>query len=121
MPFDWRDFLNLAKELSNYPQTNSLQEAAVRSAVSRAYYAAFCWAREYATKELNFQPSGRAEDHSALRNRLQQSKQMKTASMLNNLRQWRNLCDYGANVSNLSSLAQNALNYAEKVIKACKG
>lgn len=54
MPFDWRDFLSLAKELSNYPKTSSLQEAAARFAVSRAYYAAFCWATDYASKDLAF-------------------------------------------------------------------
>lgn len=121
MPFDWRDFLNLAKELSNYPETNSLQEAAARSAVSRAYYAAFCWAMDYASKNLGFRQSGTAEDHAALRQLLQQSNQTKTASRLNNLRRWRNLCDYDANVSNLAPLVQNALAYAEKVVEACEG
>lgn len=62
MPFDWRHFLSLAKELSNYSGTSSLQEAAARSAVSRAYYAAFCWALDYASMQLGFQRSGKAED-----------------------------------------------------------
>ncbi len=121
MPFDWRDFLSLAKELSNYAETSSLQEAAVRTAVSRAYYAAFCWAMDYASKSLGFQRSGTAEDHATLRQLLQQSNQTKIASKLNNLRRWRNLCDYDANTPNLGSLVQNALAYAEKVIAACNG
>lgn len=115
MPFDWRDYLRLAKELSNYAETSSLQEAAARSAVSRAYYAAFCWAMDYASKSLGFQRSGTAEEHATLRQLLQQSGQPKTGSRLNNLRRWRNLCDYDANISNMGSLVQNALAYAEVV------
>jgi uncharacterized protein (UPF0332 family) len=39
--FDWADYLTLAQELA----TRSSDEAALRSAISRAYYAAFCEAR----------------------------------------------------------------------------
>lgn len=120
MPFDWKDFLSLAKELSNYSGTSSLQEAAARSAVSRAYYAAFCWALDYASMQLGFQRSGKAEDHTSLRQLLQQSNRPQTASKLNSLRIWRNLCDYEASVVNLSSLVQKALVYAEKVIEDCQ-
>ncbi len=42
MPFDWRDYLSLGQELSQRQD-----EAAQRSAISRAYYAAFCCARVY--------------------------------------------------------------------------
>lgn len=38
--FDWRDFFNLAEELSNRND-----EACIRSAISRYYYSAFCSAR----------------------------------------------------------------------------
>lgn len=38
MPFDWAEYLRLAEELAQRPD----DEAAHRSAVSRAYYAAFC-------------------------------------------------------------------------------
>ncbi len=40
--FDWRDFFNLAEELSNRND-----EACIRSAISRYYYSAFCSARYY--------------------------------------------------------------------------
>ncbi len=40
MPFDWRGYFDLAKELSERED-----EAALRSAISRAYYAAFCSAQ----------------------------------------------------------------------------
>lgn len=40
LPFDWQDYYVLAKELSEREE-----EAALRSAISRAYYAAFCSAQ----------------------------------------------------------------------------
>jgi len=42
MPFDWQEYLLLARELSQRSG-----EAALRSAISRAYYAAFCTACNY--------------------------------------------------------------------------
>jgi hypothetical protein len=54
MPFDWREYLNLARQLAGLQGSDYSQEAVERSAVSRAYYAAFCWARNYAEKNLGF-------------------------------------------------------------------
>src|SRR5665213_437930 len=47
MPFDWNQYLTLAKTLSG----TVTDEASMRSAVSRSYYSAFSLARERA--ELN--------------------------------------------------------------------
>jgi RNA-splicing ligase RtcB len=54
MPFDWREYLNLARQLAGLQGSDYSQEAVERSAVSRAYYAAFCWARNYAEKNRGF-------------------------------------------------------------------
>ena len=43
MRFDWREFLDLAYFWGR-GDTRYSQESAYRSAVSRAYYAAFCYA-----------------------------------------------------------------------------
>lgn len=45
MSFDWLDYLDLAEELAGQGKAVSSQESRLRSAVSRAYYAAFCKAR----------------------------------------------------------------------------
>jgi uncharacterized protein (UPF0332 family) len=66
MAFDWRDFLDLAKTLIGQG-SNYSTEAASRTAVSRAYYAAFCWARNYAESQLEFQKRRTPEDHRELR------------------------------------------------------
>lgn len=47
MNFSWSDYLTVAYELSSMATTSSFQEAKMRSAISRAYYAAFCTARNY--------------------------------------------------------------------------
>jgi hypothetical protein len=46
--FDWVEFLALANDLRGRLGALYSEEAANRTAVSRAYYAAFCHARNYA-------------------------------------------------------------------------
>lgn len=46
MSFDWHEYLNLARELQRNKQMGSAEEARLRSAVSRAYYAAYHAARK---------------------------------------------------------------------------
>ena len=58
--FDWADYLTLAQELA----TRRSDEAALRPAVSRAYYAAFCQARNVLRREgVN---TGDLRSHTAL-------------------------------------------------------
>ena len=40
-PFDWRHFLYLADDLAGYPDKSYCAEANERTAISRAYYAAY--------------------------------------------------------------------------------
>lgn len=47
MSFDWFDYLELSKELESSAQGSALEEAKLRSAISRAYYALFCSAKNY--------------------------------------------------------------------------
>jgi uncharacterized protein (UPF0332 family) len=47
MAFDWEEFLLLSRALANQPNTEPHYEGRLRTAVSRAYYAAFCTARDY--------------------------------------------------------------------------
>jgi len=42
MSFDWADYLTLAQELADQAASSQSTEAKLRSAISRAYYAAFC-------------------------------------------------------------------------------
>lgn len=92
MEFDWREYLTLAKFLKN---TNEIdREAALRSAVSRAYYAAFCHARNYAQYRDNFTPTGFGQDHALVRNHFKNRRIRSIHTHLTRLIQWRESCDY---------------------------
>jgi uncharacterized protein (UPF0332 family) len=54
--FDWQDYYLLARELLSLAESSSLKEAMVRSAVSRAYYAAYHRACDY-LREVGEYPS----------------------------------------------------------------
>lgn len=51
MSFDWHQYLDLARELQRNKQMGSAEEARLRSAVSRAYYAAYHVARKRLEQE----------------------------------------------------------------------
>lgn len=119
MPFDWREYVELAKDLAGQAKAAYSTEAAQRSAVSRAYYGAFCFARNYAQTHLGFQDTGKAEDHIKLREHLTRNGRAKLASALNKLRGWRNDCDYEDEVPNIGRLVQSAIRLAEQVIQQC--
>jgi uncharacterized protein (UPF0332 family) len=47
MSFDWTDYLSLAQTLYKEAKSQPQAEARYRAAISRAYYAAFCSARNH--------------------------------------------------------------------------
>jgi uncharacterized protein (UPF0332 family) len=120
VPFDWREYLELARELAGLRGSGYSPEAAERSAVSRAYYAAFCWARNYAEKNLGFEPKGKPSDHAKLRGHLQKKGHPELASDLNKLRGWRNACDYKDQVSQLRQQVSSSIKVADKIIQRCR-
>lgn len=118
MSFDWKDFLKLAEMLKDQSSLG-LREARIRTCVGRAYFAAFCVARDYAERHLGFQPTRRAEDHKSVMEKLKEKKN-DAASCLARLRQWRNECDYKENLAgkDMSDLVTSALKDAHRVVKA---
>ena len=121
MPFTWAEYLNLAADLAGLHHEQYSEEARYRTAVSRAYYAAFCHARDYAARHLGFVPTGKPEDHRKLREYLQNKggKWISVARYLNDLRQSRNACDYLQSVNNVVRQASLAIDQARRVFKAC--
>lgn len=120
MSFDWREYLELAQALTAQAGSGYSKEAAKRSAISRAYYAAFCWARNYAEANWGFQRTATAEDHGRLREHLRRQRRMQLASDLNKLRGWRNACDYDDKVPSLDQFVQSAIRIADKIIQECR-
>lgn len=121
MNFDWRRFLDLARDLdAGAPRltTASHQEAAWRCAVGRAYYALFGHAREYAQRVWRIPFAGTAEDHRTVMEcyRLHPSLG-KVGAALGNLRWQRNQCDYRRQVSNVQMMAADCIDEAAEAIK----
>lgn len=117
MAFDWQEYYELAKCLQGKTIATYSLEAAHRSAVSRAYYAAFCHARGCA--RLNFVPKKSASDHRGVRQALTKSPdpQLRAISgTLDRLRKSRNLCDYDDDVTDLSAMVSRALRDAQQVL-----
>lgn len=128
MSFDWSEYLVLAKELASQTQGSSTQEARWRSAVSRAYYAAFRKARNHLRdKEGKRQELASGNTHQIVINlfselynnsRNKNPKHLLIAQNLRDLRSARNRTDYEDVVTNLQGLASTSLIKAEKVISS---
>jgi len=70
MSFDWIDYLKLAQALQANPDIPGPKEASLRSAASRAYYAAFKSAVNFARSE-GFEPKYTGEDHWSIKRHYQ--------------------------------------------------
>lgn len=116
--FYWGDFLKVAQDLASRASTESLEDAYLRSSVSRAYYAAFGSVKEYAVQYLGYAPQGRQSDHALLRRHLRQQGGAwnDVADKLEDLRKWRNLCDYDTNVPNLNAITLQSLRFASEIL-----
>jgi len=111
MAFEWSEYLDLAQFLfsnsNNFHQIT--RESAYRSAVSRAYYAAFCHSREYARAKYNFIPTGTGKDHKSIRDELKKNGLIRVANKLEVIHQWRKKCDYDNDVNNIDIITQEAI------------
>jgi hypothetical protein len=116
MAFDWKDYHRLALQLEATAGENGIEEAALRSCVSRLYYGAFRTALKRA-EGFNFKAEGFGGDHSALRRHLQSRGKRNVANLLGDLQIWREQCDYQDSVENLSAIVENAKETAESVYR----
>lgn len=110
--FDWVEYLNLASELVNRDD-----EACQRSAVSRAYYAVFCTARDKFQNRGEFHPGRTADDHKDLWDALRNDYDMQRRQIGlegNRLRGKRNKADYDNSVNNISVFAKTAVESAQE-------
>ena len=104
------DFLILAKELHS-----SGNEAALRSATSRAYYAAFHRGREMLTS-MNFKISTGAAAHGDICNYLQNSGDRRAEAAgqkLESLRSARNKADYRLDIPHIATYSNTSLHLAD--------
>lgn len=120
MAFDWKEYLALAQFLQQLSATSVNQEAALRSAVSRAYFAAFGHARNYARDRHGLSLTYTGDDHSLVRRHFLSRRAKGVALKLDKLRQWRNKCDYGDSVNDLSLILASAITEAQTIIAILK-
>jgi uncharacterized protein (UPF0332 family) len=115
MTFAWKEYLDVALFLTGR-EVEVSEESKQRSAVSRAYYAAFGHAKEHAVKNKGFIPKGGGEDHSALRRFCQQHGMSWIERILNDLCSWREECDYDSEVPGLAEKSNESLNKSQSII-----
>ncbi len=115
MAFDWAEFLTLAKELAQRSD-----EASLRSAVSRAYYAVFGKARALLKAE-GVSLVSNATDHArvweAFRSSTDDARYYIGVDGMA-LRNSRNRADYNVEVTDIKFRAPRAVRKAEDIFKA---
>jgi hypothetical protein len=118
MPFDWKTLLDVARHLEKEADQGPIHaEALRRSAVGRAYYAAFCHARNYAVQYLDYHIKGFGDDHGSLRAHLKKSRRGGDAARLDTLRCVRNDADYADELpwDDAAMTVKEAIEAAERV------
>lgn len=118
MNFNWDDYLFLAQELAT-PTNLPNQEARLRSAISRAYYSAFCKARNFLRDEQRVQIPLTGEAHRLVWMHFK-SRSGKTYKKIGeNLRRLlndRRCADYDDVIRDLPILANKALWRAQDIV-----
>lgn len=110
MAFQWRSYFDLALELSQRTE----EEAALRSAISRAYYAVYCTARD----SLSERPLGTA--HRPVWEAFRSSGNRDRRRVGNKgsaLQRTREQADYESSVPDIQRTARKALTDAEELLR----
>jgi uncharacterized protein (UPF0332 family) len=119
MSFDWLEYLRLAHQLVAPGPSAVSQEARLRSAISRAYYAAFKMAYNYLRDRDKTIVFVRTDVHSLVLERYKYSPDRSHREIgvnLDRLRRERNRADYDDSIERLPDTAAKALLQAEKII-----
>jgi uncharacterized protein (UPF0332 family) len=118
MSFLWADYLTVAKHLTEHSDASGCAEACLRSAISRAYYAALITARNL-LRDQGIEVPETAEIHSFISQWFLSEDdvdQKEIGALLKRLRDRRRKADYADEIPKVSSLAERALTDAQWVI-----
>lgn len=119
--FTWKDYLEIARKLQAN-QFENLSEASLRSAVSRAYYAAFHHAQDWLKKQPGQHYfSEDAKAHDEVINDLKRCHYTTISDELFYLKRFRRKCDYELEVYNLERIARTAISQSDHIITTLKG
>jgi hypothetical protein len=120
MTFQWNEFLDVAKYLYTYGQENPhINEAANRCAVSRSYYAAHCYLRNYANiKGTNFSTSANAHGEVIEYFAKNQDPNMrKLGQKLLQLLKWRINSDYNDLITVNDNTAKTSITFSSDIFR----
>ena len=117
MAFDWKEYLALARSLENQAGNGFTVEATTRCAVSRAYYSAFCYARNYAQKKLGYVIRRDGQDHKEVREHFIKRRMNTIATKLETLHRWRTNCDYDEILPAEANLLKLTFMHAQYVLE----
>jgi uncharacterized protein (UPF0332 family) len=119
MSFNWQGYFDLSQELLQNTGNLTIREARARSAISRAYYAAFCSSRNH-LRDVDGKsvPQG-AEVHKYVKTEFANSTEVSRQQIsknLDRLRIERNKADYDDVVKSLDSTTGFSLELCRKVL-----
>ena len=121
MSFNWPEYFSLAQELTGQTTVSAGQEARQRAALSRAYYATFCQARNHLRdKEGHALPAG-GQIHAYVRDQFMNSTdplRNQIGHDLNRLRIDRNKVDYDDSVPTLGTMITRDMTLAQQALLA---
>ena len=121
MTFQWADYLELADALLHHRTLLVQEEACCRASISRAYYAVFCAARNYAREWEGLRLTLTGADHQRVQRHFHQGQtreHQRLQVLLDRLRNRRNEADNADSMSNVVTQAQGALQYARQAFHA---
>jgi uncharacterized protein (UPF0332 family) len=119
MSFNWLEYFVLAQELVGQSGTLAGQEARQRSAISRAYYAAFCQARNHLRDKEGHSLPEDVQVHAYVRDQFRNSpdsRRKQIGENLNRLRIARNKADYEDSVPRLDKMTVTDMRMAQEVL-----
>jgi uncharacterized protein (UPF0332 family) len=117
--FAWSDYLHLARQLLQESESAASEEANLRTAISRAYYAAFCSARNHLRDKEGQSMPGGGSVHTYVREQFQKGPgetRKVVGRSLGDLRFRRNQADYDDGFAQLRTAAEASLAQAAEVI-----
>ena len=124
MSFDWREYLDLARELAASGAGAPQAEARWRSAISRAYYAAYAECRAFIIEKMQYDPHdpvARGRAHEAVVRKFERSPSLgrqRIGVQLRRLMAQRLVADYEATAVISGGLASGAVERAETILAA---
>jgi uncharacterized protein (UPF0332 family) len=120
MSFNWRDFLTLARELvGRKVQPYNSREAKARSAISRAYYAAFIEARNFLRDKEGKEASSSDHPHAFVINQFindSNAVRKQIGRDLDELRRYRRYADYQDVLYYIPDRVKDSLQLSQRII-----